>query len=408
MMSRNPREPDTDAIASFVRALFRHAEDDTYASLRGFDQCNDAKPAVYIRGVRLAGLEPVIDAAISAARYCANTSDPAVFAPPIATFSVPNKAAEKHLANGLTISVELDAGNTDVARRRLEHLLGPATVIMASGGEWTDSDTGEVFPKIHAHWRLSEPTMTDEDHARLKHARLLACALVSADPTAKTIVHPLRWPGSWHLKGAPKLARITALDESAEVHLVDALDALESGTEDAGISAIAPAAASGEARAGIEVIESALHAIPNDDEHWDQWIKVGLLTYRASAASEAGLRAWIDWSQKSGKFVAGACEERWCHFRSSPPDRGGVGTLIRLAKAVGWRWPQSTGEVSRTARSDTAKAAFRMLRAGVASADLLQRLHTMNQQRSHPLPSHDVDATALWAAGRMGESRARG
>ena len=36
------------------------------------------------------------------------------------------------------------------------------------GGEWTDPETGEVFPKLHLHWRLSEPTREAADHAILK------------------------------------------------------------------------------------------------------------------------------------------------------------------------------------------------------------------------------------------------
>jgi hypothetical protein len=105
-----PREPNRDDIAVFVDALFRYAEDGAFVSLRGFDQFDAGRPAVYVGGVRLAGLDPVIEAAVKAARYCANTTEPVVFAPPIATFTAGNKATEQHLANGVCISVELDAG----------------------------------------------------------------------------------------------------------------------------------------------------------------------------------------------------------------------------------------------------------------------------------------------------------
>ena len=403
------REPDADAIAAFVRTLFCYAEDGTFVSMRGFDQLDDSKPAMYVVGVRLVGIGPVVHAAVKGARYCANTTAPAVFAPPIATFTLANKAAEKHLANGLTISVELDRGNTAEARRRLEYLLGPVTVIVASGGEWTDPDTGEVFPKLHLHWRLSEATTTSEEHARLKHARRLACALVGADPTAKTIVHPLRWPGSWHMKAAPKLARIIALNEAAELHLGDALDALEPAVEDAGLATADTTKTSGEAQTTIEVIESSLTAIPNWNEHWDQWIKIGLLTYRASGHSDAGLKAWITWSQKSGKFIAGTCEERWAHFHTSPPDRGGAGTLIMLAKAAGWQRPRDPdADTKRAHHSETAKEAFRLLRGGFASAEVVRRLHTMNNQRSNPLPADDIGATVIWAAQQMRARHAQG
>lgn len=150
-----------------------------------------------------------------------------MFAPPIATFNNPKRADEASLANGIVLSVELDSGDTSEAHKRLEGLLGTATVIVASGGEWTNPSNGQVFPKLHLHWRLSEPTRDAADHATLKHARHLACALVNADPTAKTSVHPRRWPGSWHRKARPRLAKIVCLNQHAEVHLGEAVDALE-------------------------------------------------------------------------------------------------------------------------------------------------------------------------------------
>ncbi len=40
-------------------------------------------------------------------------------------------------------------------------------MVVQSGGEWSDPATGEVEPKLHAYWRLNEPTRTADDHARL-------------------------------------------------------------------------------------------------------------------------------------------------------------------------------------------------------------------------------------------------
>jgi Bifunctional DNA primase/polymerase, N-terminal len=51
-------------------------------------------------------------------------------------------------------------------------------------------------------------------------------------------------------------------------------------------------------------------------------------------------------------------------------------------------------------RKATARAAFRLLRTGMASADVLAALHRQNRQRSDPLPAGAIDATALWAARR--------
>jgi hypothetical protein len=352
------REPDADAIASFVRALFAYADDGSFVSLRAFDQFTEGVPPPYIVGAKIngAGLDSVIESAVAGARFAANHSDALVFAPPICTFRHANKAAESDLVNGISISVELDSGNTTRARERLEGLLGPATVVVESGGEWIDPETGEIFAKLHLHWRLSEPTREAADHAALKHARRLACALVNADPTAKTSVHPLRWPGSWHLKATPKLAHISTLEESAEVHLHEAVEALETAAENAGLqnAGMAGADASGTPQADIELIKSALATIPNNDEHWDEWTRIGMMLYRATGASQDGLDAWCSWSEKSRKFVARACEDRWSHFATSPPTRIGAGTLFMMAKAAGWQRPRTDPEPEPAATGETA------------------------------------------------------
>ncbi|MGH7103975.1 MAG: hypothetical protein ACREFJ_16440, partial [Acetobacteraceae bacterium] len=169
-------EPDTEAIGAFVDALFRYADDGSYVSIRAFDQHQDGRPPVLILPVRIngAGYAEVIASAIRLETTLANNANASVFCPPIATFTGPDSAAEAALANGLAISVEIDKGNTAEARQKLEGLLGPATVVVASGGTWTDPQTGAASPKLHLHWRLSEPTREPADHAKLKRARHLS------------------------------------------------------------------------------------------------------------------------------------------------------------------------------------------------------------------------------------------
>jgi hypothetical protein len=341
--SCGPREPDADAIGSFVYALFRYADDGSLVSLRAFPQLKGGPPP-YIRGSKIdgAGLDSVIADAINGARFAANYREPLVFCPPVATFRCAKKADEAGMVNGIGISVELDVGNTADKRQFLEHLLGNATCVVTSGGEWTNPDTGELFPKLHLHWRLSEPTRSPDEHAALKYARKLACALVAADPTATTSVHPLRWPGSWHLKGAPKLAGLVALNDAAEVHLQEALEALQDAAEQAGMAdqGITSPQANGEPQALLWLLQSALEALPNDDVHWDLWNKIGMAAYRTRAGSDDGLEAWIAWSAKSDKHAAEVCEDRWKHFHTSPPTKIGFGTTVFLAKAGGWVRPR--------------------------------------------------------------------
>jgi Primase C terminal 2 (PriCT-2) len=227
--------------------------------------------------------------------------------------------------------------------------------------------------------------------------------LVNADPTAKTPVHPLRWPGSWHLKSHPKLCCIATLHEVAEVHLPVALDMLQEAVEAAGILRLKNSDGpkiSGAPEASLEIVRGALEAISNPDLHWDDWVKVGLLVYAATGASSDGLEAWIKWSQKSNKFQPGACEERWAHFATSPPTKGGAGTLIMMAQQTGWkRAPQKADERFRI----VAREAFRLLKLDIPSSYLVTAVHRHNETQPDPLPPNLVDRTILWAARKRQE-----
>lgn len=334
---------DAGNIERFVSNLFRHAEEGSYVSLPGFDQVDRGRPSVLIRAVPINGsLNTVVSAAVIAARDVANSRHPAVFAPPVATFDNDRKAGTANLKNGLAISVELDGGDTGAKRRQIESLLGRATVVMHSGGEWLDDKTGEVHRKMHLHWRLSEPTTTVAEHQQLQFARWLAAVLVDADRTAAPSAHPLRWPGSWNLKGTPRLAEIADEEPDAEVHLDEALAALQEAVEAAGLDRSTPSVdrASSPPQAPVEVVASALAALPNVDVHWDEWVRVGMATWNATGGAAAGLAAWEEWSARSGKHVPDACVERWSHFAGSPPTRIGAGTLILLAKMQGWQDPR--------------------------------------------------------------------
>src|SRR5690606_29399726 len=125
-----------------------------------------------IRPIKLngSGLDPLVKEAASLAAACATAPAPVVFAPIPATFRTPDSATENDLANGLALSVECDEW-PQAARERLEGLLGPATLVVASGGAWPNPETGEIEDKLHLHWRLTEPTTEADGHRMLKEAR---------------------------------------------------------------------------------------------------------------------------------------------------------------------------------------------------------------------------------------------
>lgn len=214
---------DREQLEQFFNALFCHSYDG-FVSLRGFD--SDNKPAGHWQAVSVSDSKAVIDHAEKLASELAQWAVPAVFCPPVATFKTQQGAKESDLCEGVALSVDIDSGDTLKAKDKLVSLLGRPTLVVYSGGEVTDPLTGEILPKLHIHWRLSEPTSEPSEHKLLKEARTLATAIIGADASNVPAVHPLRWPGSWHTKDQPKLCNIAELDADAEIHLSDALEAL--------------------------------------------------------------------------------------------------------------------------------------------------------------------------------------
>jgi hypothetical protein len=73
-------------------------------------------------------------------------------------------------------------------------------------------------------------------------------------------------------------------------------------------------------------------------------------------------------------------------------------SLFWLARQNGWRPASENDKQPDPRRTETARAAFRLLRKGMASTELLAALHKQNRNRPDPLPAGVVDETAIWAA----------
>src|SRR5438034_219777 len=197
--------PDRDQLEIFVEAIFRHAGTRGFLAVRTFLEGENKKfrftPTSLAGGLRFA-----VDVAADDAFRAANYPKATVFCPPLAVFGTNDRAREEDIVLGLALSVELDQ-HPQLARESLEKLIGPPTIVVRSGGTWTDPATGEACDKLHVHWRLANPAQ-GEDLAKLKQARDLAARIVGADPSNKPVCHPIRWPGSWHKKAAPRLCKI--------------------------------------------------------------------------------------------------------------------------------------------------------------------------------------------------------
>jgi RecA-family ATPase len=217
-------EPDRDQIEIFIDALLRHRGHDGFLSFRAFYEDDSAKPFRITPASLKADFKFLADIAEDDARRAAQAPKAVVFCPPLAVFSNKDRAREEDIALGLVLSVECDQ-RPMTAGGILQGILGPATIIVRSGGIWTDAN-GDLHDKLHLHWRLTKPAKDKDSLAKLKLARDLAARLVGRDPTNKAVCHPIRWPGSLHRKAKPRLCNIAAVDADQEIDLDTALLAI--------------------------------------------------------------------------------------------------------------------------------------------------------------------------------------
>ena len=164
---------------------------------------------------------------------------------------------------------------------------------------------------------------------------------MGADPTGKAIVHPLRWPGSWHLKGTPRLATIHASNPDAEIHLVEAFDALSAAIEAAGPAATADLPRSSSPSAVSFRLVSAMEFLPNPGTavHYNQWVSLGYAVHNATAGT--GYEIWRVWSNKSDKYDEAITRKTWDAIdkaiAASPVKNPiGAGTIFFHALKAGW------------------------------------------------------------------------
>ena len=101
-------------------------------------------------------------------------------------------------------------------------------------------------------------------------------------------------------------------------------------------------------RAEIDLAELVAE-IPNNAD-WEAWNSIGLAIYAASGGSDQGGIVFDTWSAKSPKYNPYTTAGRWRHFRCSPPNRTGLGKLIKLAVEAGWRPDHRETAVGRRAR----------------------------------------------------------
>jgi putative DNA primase/helicase len=315
--------------------LFRYASEDTFINLRAFHDLKDGAPPLFVEPVQI-GAASFIERVCERIHEAAAHPEPHVFCPPVCSFTEPNGAATENLAEGVALSVESDS-NASAALKKLTSILGKPTAVVASGG-MSKNEAGRLEAKLHLHWRLAEPTRDAADHERLREARALAAELVGADKSATSIVHPLRWPGSWHRKTQmPRLVTLK-VNPGAEIELGEALERLREACP-----VKPPPAGNGHDRdeegrdlkAALPELEAAMGVIPNNAT-WDEWNRIGMALWVASGGQ--GFDAFDAWSKKHPKYDERNTKLRWSHYYRSPPDRIGAGTIFHLASQADADW----------------------------------------------------------------------
>jgi hypothetical protein len=83
-------------------------------------------------------------------------------------------------------------------------------------------------------------------------------------------------------------------------------------------------------------IADMLRYVPNDDAHYDDWVKIGMAIHQATGGT--GFDIWCEWSATSSKHDERDMQKRWHSFgKSANPVT--IGTLIYHAEQAGWSMP---------------------------------------------------------------------
>ena len=151
-MSRNLK-PDQCDLAAHFNDLFRYANDGVFIAHRIYTEGQKSR-CIGRKATRI-GDGTLIDDAVSAATIAATHQERALYCPPLAGFNNAKEASMDALVEAYTFTVDCDQYPQEALKRLVERL-GPATLVLATDGEWENPDTGEVEQKVHAHWRLTK------------------------------------------------------------------------------------------------------------------------------------------------------------------------------------------------------------------------------------------------------------
>lgn len=330
---------DADYVRHFVEGVFRNCRDENRRPftgrlvLRAFEHRNNK----CVLNTELAFGPGFVSAAVEEAGKIANrpADDAAVFAPPPCLFNpFSDKARQADVIAAPVIAVDLDNADPDEGRRKLEALLGPATLVIASGGVWIGPD-GSEKAKLHLYWRLTRPARSVDDIWLLNSVRKAAAKFVGGDTSAASPAHPMRWPGSWHTKGEPRLCQIIGGDIEREIALADAARLLkvEEQTTTKGGREPGSLFFTKQALSSAQLLDVAEN-LPNPDatDTWEFWNTRLMAFYDASHGSDEGKEAARTWSAKAAQHDDETFDARWEHIGAHPAERLNAASLERFVQ----------------------------------------------------------------------------
>lgn len=130
------------------------------------------------------------------------------------------RATDESVTHLVGVTVDLDTGDTMSKLQKLVDMGLKPTLVVASGGI-----TEEGNPKIHVHYRLSEPC---DEPWKVAHVREAIARQIGGDSAFKRIPQVVRIPGSVHEKDPsnPKLVAVVISDPDIEYDLTKFEDVL--------------------------------------------------------------------------------------------------------------------------------------------------------------------------------------
>lgn len=144
----------------------------------------------------------------------------------------------------------------------------------------------------------------------------------------------------------------------------------------------------------LRMAEEMLTYVHGFDDR-DEWLQVGMALHAEFGAD--ALDAWDRWSAQARSYDAKAVRASWRGFRARAGGVG-IGTLIKLAQAGGWRWPAQDAE-------DEATRAQRVQEAARRRAERDARARREAAEREASMARATVNARQTWRqAAREGAS----